>query len=286
MKKKNISLIVRAAHPHVWKRFLHLLDKHDLHLDKLTYEEVHQWIFKAERQPSDKSAIVALVNSIMGNSLSDTPSDLPRSNTPTATPAPTTPQDGVPAVGVPAVYMQQGKVPHATVFEGLCGPAVTATQQVRDQAARDGKCSNCFNWKNKKYPPHKADQCPYTTLDCVERKTPHFPVTPTNGRPLRASSQDRIQSLLTERASFLATQTASLQTDPIPSKTASLYPIEIKEVHEENDDDEITIPDEPPMKGPIKLSAWAASASPHRTVSHMRMVELSSAPWSTSARRS
>ena len=30
MKKKNISLIVRAAHPHVYDRFIKLIDTHDL----------------------------------------------------------------------------------------------------------------------------------------------------------------------------------------------------------------------------------------------------------------
>ena len=53
--KKNICLIVRAAHPrvHVWVRFLHLQDTHDLHIDQVPYyyEKATQWIFKAERQP-------------------------------------------------------------------------------------------------------------------------------------------------------------------------------------------------------------------------------------------
>ena len=130
---------MRAAHPHVWDRFIHLIDTHDLNIDQLTYEEANQWIFKAERQPSDKSAILALANSRYHEQtlhVPDTHAHPSRSNTPAANPAPTqhTHQDGV-----PAVYIPQGKDPHAKVFEGLCGPAVTVTQQVRDQAARDGK---------------------------------------------------------------------------------------------------------------------------------------------------
>jgi len=128
----------------VWDRFIQLIDTctHDLNIDQLPYEEISLWIFKAERQPSDKSAILALVNSIMRNSLPDTPADPSRSNTPAANPAHTkhTHQGGV-----AAIYMSQGNDPHARVFEGLVGPAVTATQQVRDQADRDGKCRNCLN---------------------------------------------------------------------------------------------------------------------------------------------
>ena len=107
----------------------------------------------------------------MGNSLPDTPSDPSRSNTPTVSGPQLLPPRHIHTrtVFLLSTSLQQGKDPHAKVFEGLCGPAVTVTQQVRDQAARDGKCSNCLNWKNKKYPPHQADQCPYTTLDCVER---------------------------------------------------------------------------------------------------------------------
>jgi len=120
--------------------------------------------------------------------------------------------------------------------------------------------------------------------DCVPRSSDHTPVLPTDGiRSRNESPHDRIQQFLDERRtsfkqggtqpvrpSLLATQTASLPRDPLPSKTASLHPIQIKEVHEANDADDITIPDEPPMKGPIKVTAWAASASPkHRTVGYM-----------------
>ena len=216
MMKKNICLIVRAAHPRVWKRFLHLLDTHDLHIDQLSYEELNQWIFKAERQPSDKSAIIALVNSIMGPLLPDT--DAVQSRSPTSAINPEHPKS--PPQGSTAVYMIQGKDPHAKVFEGLCGPGVSATQQVRDQAAIDGKCSNCFNFKDRKYPPHMANQCPYTTPDCVERKTPHIPITPNNGRPLRTSPEDIIKTFLTDRKSFLANPTpkVSPKTAQIPSE--------------------------------------------------------------------
>jgi hypothetical protein len=55
----------------------------------------------------------------------------------------------------------------------------------------------------------------------------------------------------------------------------------------DDDDDDIKTPDEPPAKGPIKLTAWAASASPKRTVAHMMMFPMisnqspsgSTVPW-------
>jgi hypothetical protein len=68
MQKKNLSLIVRYAHPRVWERFLTLLDADNIPFDSMPYNDFAQWIFKAERPPSAKSAIVAFVNSISINS--------------------------------------------------------------------------------------------------------------------------------------------------------------------------------------------------------------------------
>jgi hypothetical protein len=42
----------------------------------------------------------------------------------------------------------------------------------------------------------------------------------------------------------------------------------------DDDEDDIKTPDEPPAKGPIKLTAWAASASPKRTAHHMMMFPM------------
>lgn len=266
MRKKNICFIVRAAHPRVWVRFLHLLDTHDLHIDQLSYEEVTQWIFKAERQPSDKSAIIALVNSIMGPLLPDTDAAQSRSTTSATNPEPTK----SPPQGSAAVYMLQGKDPHAKVFEGLCGPGVLATQQVRDQAAIAGKCSNCFNWKDRKYPPHMAHQCPYTTPDCVERTTTHLPITPNSGRPLRTSPEDIIKAFLADRKSFLANPIPKVppKIPSEPIRNVTFHPVQTEEITDDLDDTDestITVPPEPQAKGTIRAPAWATSAAKLRT---------------------
>ena len=189
--------------------------------------------------------------------------------------------------------MAQGVGPFKFVYEGLTGPGAFASQTIRDKAHSENSCSNCLNYKSKKYPRHTAQACPFTMPDCVPRSSNHTPVPPTDGNRFRNESpHDRLQQFLDERStsfqqggtqpvrpSLLATPTTSLPRDPIPSKAASLHPIQLQEVHEASDDDDITIPNEPPAKGPIRVTAWAASASPqHRTVSHLRCT-LPPSPW-------
>jgi len=64
MLKKNLGLIVRYAHPRVWERLLTLIDTNNLQIDSMPYNEFAQWIFKAERPQSAKSAVIAFINSL------------------------------------------------------------------------------------------------------------------------------------------------------------------------------------------------------------------------------
>ena len=106
-----------------------------------------------------------------------------------------------------------------------------------------------------------ARQCPYTTPDCVERKTPHIPITPNSGRPLRTSPEDIIKTFLADRKSFLANPTPKVppKTVQIPSeqtRNVIFQPVQIEEVHEDDDDTEIfetNVPPEPPAKGPVRV---------------------------------
>jgi hypothetical protein len=102
---------------------------------------------------------------------------------------------------------------------------------------------------------------------------------------LRPSDPETIKNFLAARKTFLAGlhpkagKTApSVPVEPSRSAStrhATLQPMQIEELPtSDDDDDDIKTPDEPPAKGPIKLTAWAASASPKRTVAHMMMFPM------------
>ena len=164
------------------------------------------------------------------------------------------------------------------------GPGVLASESARTKAHDAGGCSNCLNYKSKKYAPHTASTCPYTTPNLLDRVFPHTPITVANGRQpafLVESDPTTVQQFRDERKLLLSTAPPSTPPEPthhptVPTK--QLFPIQQVELHVDknpsalptDDDDAITIPEEPPMKGPIKVTAWAASASPkHRNVGHM-----------------
>ena len=216
MQKKNLSLIVRYAHPRVWERFLTLLDTNTIPIDSMPYNDFAQWIFKAERPPSARSAIIAFVNSISTNS----------------PPSPTLPTDKDTDKDKDKdkdkshhwpepVYMEQGSGSFKFMYEGLTGPGVFASPTIRNKAHYEGNCSSCLNYKNKKYPQHTDNSCPFTMPDCVPRTYDHTPVIPVHGtRYKRESALTRIQQFLDERRTSLKQgSTPQITVQPMQVKT-------------------------------------------------------------------
>ena len=248
MKKKNLSLLVRAGHPHVWKDFLHLIDTHEPPIDTMPYEQFVQWIFRAARKPSAMSPIVAYINSILGDpGLQSKPSISTPSSTSSMSPD-REPPKAQQTPKVEAVYITQA----GHILEALVGPGVTATAHDRANAAAANKCSNCLNWKSRKYPPHMSHQCPYTTPNCVPRQQAHTPITPTSGRPFTyQSSAETIDKFIHARALLLEEQAVNV------TKEMTIQQMAVRFSAEDEHEVEFVVTPEPPRIVPtLPPSPW------------------------------
>jgi len=282
-----------------------IMDREDhIDIDSMSYSDFVQFTLRADRQHSAKSTIVAFVRSMKKSSKTmdkEKDTDKPRVKDKDND------TDKAPPVYPPPVYIKQpsGSSTGYSIYEALVGVGVRATESERQQATALGKCSNCFNVKAAKYAPHTAQECPYTTPSCQPRTEKHTPITNLNGFPHRASDQAVIDAFIKERTQFLldlpnnhsgkgSNSGKVAHTPTIPpdqsrhasTRHVTCQPMQLEETSTD-DDDAISTPDEPPARGPIRLSAWAASASPkHRTVGHMLLSPLRpvSSPSATSTR--
>ena len=276
----NLLAIVYVAHRPTWDRLLHLIDTHDFYLDTMTYEQATSLILKAENQPSARSTAIAKIRSLMedpavgGSRHTNTGHESAKSDKP----------DSTKSDKSPPVYFQVNCQPQGPakyyILEGLVGPGVLASESTRKKAHDEGGCSNCLTHKYKKYGPHTAETCPYTTPDLRERLFSHTPITvDTTGRQgpyLVVSDPTTLQKFRDERQ-LLLSRDPPVQTTPAnggkggkggsqhvstPHETTrQLFPMLRTENPEQVED--ITTPEDLPAKGPIGPSAWARSANPH-----------------------
>jgi hypothetical protein len=277
--KTNLGLIVYTAHRTTWDRMLYLIDIHGLQTDTMSYEQFTSLIIQADHQPSARSTLIAKIRSLMTSSPS-VPTETSAKHDHSARGAQ---QDQTPRpypVYFKVNCQPQGP-PKYYILEGLVGPGVTAPESARTKAHDAGGCSNCLNYKSKKYATHTASTCPYTTPNLLDRVFPHTPIPALNGRQPVESDPTTVQQFRDERKLLLSNAPPSTPPDPtrhptVPTK--QLFPIQQVEPHVDknpsalptHDDDDHTTPEEPPMKGPFKLTAWAASASPkNRYLGHM-----------------
>ena len=181
------------------------------------------------------------------------------------------------------------------VYELLVGPGVSATDQARQLAITQGKsCPNCLDYKSRKYPLHKENQCPYTTPTGLPRSaTPaHHPVAQADGHLSYASEGGLVAAALHERQLFLAALVTASKVGKGGGKGAGSPPPAVRErtfqpmriappipedPEELPDGEVLEVPEEIPQPAVrMKQSAWASSARGAQSWALQRSDESSS----------
>ena len=270
----TLMVAIHAAHPAIYHRLTTLIDNRDLNIDVMTYEVFVRLVFDAETSRSSTSSIIAFTLSLFNKKPKPLKDGYVKDGT----------VKDVSGEPPRPVYLVQG----THTYECLVGFPVTATDEDRKRALDAGKCTNCFCLKFKKYPNHLVEKCPFTQRDPERNPWPatHIPVPTQDGRPLRPSDPETIKVFLAARKTLLAGSSPKVaKTTPNvpaePPRLVTCQPMLIEELPSD-DTEEITVPADSPMKGPVQQTAWAASART-RTAHHMMFPMLSTRSRSSSS---
>ena len=268
-RKKNLILVIGAAHERVYRRMCTLIDNNRIDVDTMSFESFLAFVFTANEQLSARSAIMSYALTMLKIPLAPkTAKDKDKDKDKDMD------KDKDKQTPNPPVFMLQGHY----VFQLLIGKGVTATDQDRAAIVAQGKCGNCFGWYNRKYPHHTTDQCPFTPPNGLPRAGPHHPVSQLDGKLSVASDASTIAAALHDRRLLLANRNPSggngkghgkgsgPPSVPKEHRTITFQPMRItptiaEGIEKLDDTDSVAVPDEVPQ-APIRLqsNAWSTSA--------------------------
>ena len=138
-----LALILDTSHQPIWHRMVDIMDREDIDIDSMSYDEFVIFTLRADRQNSTKSTIVAFVRSMK---MPSKPTDKEKDHDKHRVKDKDNGKEKESDRQYP-VYINQpsGSTKGSSIYEALVGFGVKATESERQHAITVGKCGNCFN---------------------------------------------------------------------------------------------------------------------------------------------